>query len=74
MEINDMIEKQLIKEQEVFGQVTEADNYVLLDQKAQRICATEDECHVIVFWTKDVPMTMAHQQLKLYFALFFFKN
>ena len=68
-----MIGKQLIEEQEVFGQVTEADDYVLLDQKSHKICAPEDdECHVIVLWTKDGPNDNSPSAIKIVFYFFIF--
>lgn len=56
MEISSMNGKQLIEQQELFSQLTNADDYVLLDQKSHRICAPQDdECHAIIVWTKDGP-------------------
>ena len=51
-----MIGKQLIEEQEVFGQVTEGD----------------DECHAIVFWTKDGPNNNSPSAIKIVFYFFIF--
>ena len=68
-----MIGKQLIEKQEVFGQVTEADDYVLLDQKSHKICAPEDnECYSIVLWTKYGPNDNSLSAIKIVF--YFFKN
>ena len=52
-----MGKKQLIEKLELFSQVAKRDDYVLLDQKAHRICAPQDDtkCYAIILWTKDGP-------------------
>jgi len=48
--------KQLIERQETYSKVANGHDYVLLDGKAHRICAPEDEqCYAIILWNKDSP-------------------
>jgi hypothetical protein len=58
--------KQLIEEQEVFNQVTNKDDYVLLDQ-SYRIEAPpkDDDCCAFIFWTKDSPDDESQPETKI---------